>query len=262
VSAEPSLKSLKKIATILDCFSALDRKLSVSEIASRTGLPRSTAHRLTMALRAVGFLDQDRARDEYRLGLKLFKLGSVVLAGMDLQREAGVFVSALAELTGETVHLCVFDDQQMVFVDRKAGTRSGEHIVIETTPCHCTGVGKAALAFQEGEVIDRIIRMGLKAYTRHTLTERDSLLADLAATRERGYAIDDGEVELGVRCVAAPIRNAGGVVFAAISVSGLDKRMTMQRVGELAPTVMAYARSISQRLGYRDGNGGAEPASP
>ena len=255
MSTEPSLKSLKKIATILDCFSALDRKLSVSEIASRTGLPRSTAHRLTMALREVGFLDQDRARDEYRLGLKLFKLGNVVLAGMDLQKEAGPFVSALAELTGETVHLCVFDDRQMVFVDRRAGSRSGEHIVIETTPCHCTGVGKAALAFQPADVIDKVIRMGLKAYTRNTLTERDRLLADLEVTRGRGYAIDDGEVEIGVRCVAAPIRSAGGTVIAGLSVSGPEKRMTVLRLEELAPTVMAYARSISQRLGFREGEG-------
>jgi DNA-binding IclR family transcriptional regulator len=205
-----------------------------------------------MALRDIGFLDQDRSRDEYRLGLKLFKLGNVVIAGMDLQKEASAFVTALADLTGEEVHLCVFDDRQMVFVDRRAGGMNGDYIVLETTPCHCTGTGKAALAFQEEAVIERVIRMGLKAYTRNTLTERGELLKELAKTRKRGYAIDNCEIEAGRRCVAAPIRSASGSVFASISVSGPERRMTDERLLELAPTVIAYARSISQRLGYHE----------
>jgi DNA-binding IclR family transcriptional regulator len=247
------VKSFHKIMTILDCFSTVDRSLSVSELAERSRLPHSTAHRLVVSLRQIGLLDQDGNRSEYRLGLKLFQLGSTVLINMDIQNEARPYMEMLGQEAEEGVHLCVFDGWRMSFVDRATGGRSGSQnstIVMEVSPCHCTGVGKAALAFQPEETIERIIRLGLPAFTRHTITDPKILRNELAVTRERGYAIDLGEVEPSVRCVAAPIRNTSGKVIAAISISGNVKRLPDERLHALAPQVIKHANLISTRLGF------------
>jgi DNA-binding IclR family transcriptional regulator len=248
-----NLKSLFKLADILDCFSTLDRELSVSEIARRTGMPKSTAHRLADSLKAVGFLEQDGNRDQYRLGLKLFELGSTVLANMPLHREARPFVDSLTKLAGEAVHLCVFDGTHMVTVERAERATSAHNTVttMEASPCYCTGVGKATLAFQGEAVIEKVIRLGLRPLTRNTIIDPQKLLAELDLTRRRGYAFDDGEHEPGVRCVGAPIRNVAGRVFAAISVTGPARRFPDERIAGLAELVTGHAASISARLGYR-----------
>ena len=264
MTADYGVKSFQKILSILDCFSTVDRSLSVSEIVERSGLPRSTAHRLVLSLRQIGLLDQDGTRHEYRLGLKLFELGNTVLINMDIHRESRPFMELLSQAAGEAVHLCVFDGWRMMFIDRQNGGRSGQNnstIIMEASPCHCTGVGKAALAFQPDAVIDRIVRLGLPAFTRNTLTDPVALREDLARIRERGYAIDFGEMELNVRCVAAPIRNNTGRVIAAISVSGNDRRMTEERLHDLAPRVIDHAALISARLGFRPRKAGAQDAA-
>lgn len=247
-----NIKTVGKLLSVLECFSTEDRRLSVMEIAHRTGLPRSTAHRAILALKEVGFLDQDRMRDQYRLGLKLFQLGSIVLHNMDLQREAWPFVEALSSLAQETVHLCVFDGERMVFVESAKGGLTGLNnstITMEISPCYCTGVGKATLAYQPDHVIEKVIGLGLKPMSPNTLTDPDALRADLAAIRGRGYSIDHGEHEINVHCVAAPIRNVSGQVFAAMSVSGPAERMPVERLHQLAPFVIAHADSVSRRLG-------------
>jgi DNA-binding IclR family transcriptional regulator len=253
MTSDYGVKSFQKILTILECFSTVDRSLSVSELAERSGLPHSTTHRLVVSLRQIGLLDQDGTRSEYRLGLKLFELGNTVLINMDIHNEARAYVEMLGEEAGEGVHLCVFDGWRMSFVDRAVGGRSGNNnstIVMEVSPCHCTGVGKAALAFQPEATVERIIRLGLPAYTRNTITDPQALREELAAIRGRGYALDLGEVETTIHCVAAPIRNASGKVIAAISVSGNARRLPDERLHELAPLVMKHAGLISARLGY------------
>jgi DNA-binding IclR family transcriptional regulator len=252
-----SVKSLFKMLEVLEAFSSTEPELSVVEIARRTGLPRTTVHRIVDSLRSVGFLEQDASRDRYRLGLKLFELGGSALMNLPLYREAPPFVDTLAKLSGEDVHLCIFDGAQMVFVNRRSQIAPRPHntvITMEASPCHSTGVGKAALAFQSEAVIDRVIRSGLPRYTPNTIVEPKRLKADLTAIRTRGYSIDDCEHEPDLRCVGAPIRNSAGRVFAAISASGPTKRVTPDRVPELARIVMTHAELLSIRLGYDPGS--------
>lgn len=245
------LKSVLKALAALDCFSTRDRKLTVSEIAHRTGMPRGTAHRVVTTLREAGLLDQER--DRFRLGIKLFELGNVFLANMDLQREARSFVGALTELTGEVVHLCVFDGRQTTLVKRAEPTRERTNriMVLEASPAYCTSTGKAALAFQPRSVVNRVISFGLHGFTVKTITDPAQLLQELEETRRRGYAIDDEEYSLGIRCVGAPIRNVSGRVFASISVSGPARRMTRAKLDATAKLVVQYADGISAQLGYR-----------
>jgi DNA-binding IclR family transcriptional regulator len=250
---DPALKSVRKVVDVLECFSRVERHLSLAEIARKTGLPKPTAHRVLASLREVGFIEQDGERESYRLGIRLFTLGSTVLANMDLHREATPFVEQLTRLSGEGVHLCVFDGTQMVTVDhREADGRSVDSVTTITgSPAYCTGVGKAALAFQSAEAIAQVVRAGLKRFTRNTITVPERLSEELAKIRRRGYAVDNAEHQPGVRCVAAPIRNASGEVFAAISVSGRAVRVTDDRIDALAELVMDAAEHISRQLGYR-----------
>lgn len=248
---EEGLKSLRKVMRILDCFSLTDRTLSLAEICARTAQPKSTAHRLLAAMREVGLLDQER--DRYRLGLKLYELGNTVLANMELHREGRSFVEALARLSGQGVHLAVFDGRQAIVVHRAepAPELNLPLTLIEAAPVHCTGVGKAILAFQPEPVIERVIGAGLARMTDATITDPDSLRAELAVTRARGYSVDEGEHQPGLRCVGAPIRDAAGRVVASISVSGPFWRLPAGEVETMAKMVRHSAAGISAALGYR-----------
>ncbi|MFD2252700.1 DNA-binding IclR family transcriptional regulator [Pseudochelatococcus lubricantis] len=246
------MKSLGKLVKVLECFSTDDRALSLSDICARTGFPRSTTHRLMASLRDVGFLDQDRERDAYRLGLKLFELGSVALSNLDIHREAYPFVDALERMTGHIVTVAIFDGFRAVVIRRteggsEAATKSN---LIENAPAHCTSVGKASLAFQPAEVIDRLIERGLERFTEATITDGEALRQELTGIRERGYAVDEGEHQPGLRCIGAPIRGQHGKVFAGLSISGPSWQLKKENVEELAKVVTYHADRISRALGY------------
>ncbi len=246
------IKSLGKVLHVLECFSRTERDLGLAEIASRTGLPKATAHRLLASLKSIGFIDQDHGGDRYRLGMKLFELGSVVLANMELPREAQPFVDRLAAMTGAAVHLCVFDGAQAVFIDRRRADTATRNTLtlLEGAPVHCTAVGKAILAFQPRRAVERVIGEGLTAFTAATLTTPEALLADLALIRERGWSLDDEEHQPGTRCVGAPIRNGAGQVIAAISASGTPDLLPAGKDEAHGRLVMGIAGELSRRLGH------------
>jgi DNA-binding IclR family transcriptional regulator len=146
--SDEGLKSLVKVVRVLDVFSRTARALSLAEICQRTGYPRSTTHRLLSSMREAGLLDQDRNRDRYRLGLKLYELGNIVLANMDLHREARPYVEALGRLTGQVVHLAVFDGRHAVVIGKsESQIDATSGAFLESAPAHCTSVGKAILAY-------------------------------------------------------------------------------------------------------------------
>lgn len=245
-----NLKSLEKVGEILDCFSTKDRTLSLGEICKRTNYPKSTAHRLLASMRKVGFIDQEN--DRYRLGLKLFEFGNIVLANMDVHREGRAVIDSLVRLTGCSVHLAVFDGVQAVVIHRGDPEQSSHTQYIEAAPVHCTSVGKAILAFQSEEVFKRILALGLKRYTENTICDEARLRAEIAKVHEQGYAVDDSEHQPGLRCIGAPIRDQNGRVFAGISVSGASWRISLPNV-ELSKVVMHHAGVISRALGYQPG---------
>lgn len=253
-ASDDHLKSLVKLVRVLECFSTTDRALSLAEICQRTGFPRSTTHRLLASLRDVGFLDQDRERDRYRLGLKLFELGNIALANFDLHREARPYVEALRRISGHVVHLAVFDGYRAVVIRRAdpspESNTAASSTFIENAPAHCTSVGKAILAWQPDDVIDRVIRQGLERYTESTITTGPELKAELARIRERGYAVDEAEHQPGLRCIGAPIRDQNGAVFAGLSVSGAAWHLPVENVEELSKVVIHHADQISRSLGH------------
>jgi DNA-binding IclR family transcriptional regulator len=251
--SQDNLKSIVKMMAILDCFSRVERKLSVAEIARRTKIPRGTAHRIIRTMRDLGLIEQERQRDQYRLGMKLFEIGATVLANMDLHREAKSSVEALTRASGETVHLSVFDGMSSTVINRTdpEGSRVNTLFVLESSPAHATSSGKAALAFQPEAAIERFISLGLQRISFNTITDPKRLREELQLVRERGYAVDNEELNPGIKCVGAPIRNASGRVFAAISVSGPARRFTPERTVAFSGLVKHYADAVSAQLGYR-----------
>jgi DNA-binding IclR family transcriptional regulator len=248
--SDESLKSLTKVSHLLDCFNIAHRTLTLAEICARTGYPRSTTHRLLAAMREVGFIEQDRERDSYRLGLRLFELGNTVLANLELHREGRGIVDALHRLTNHAVHLAVFDGHRAVVIQRTEAEPMLSNTMVENSPVHCTSVGKSILAYQPSEIVERVIDAGLPRFTESTITDPDALRDELHLTRQRGYAVDNSEHQPGLRCVGAPIRNQLGVVFAAISVSAPAWQLPVAEVDELSKVVIYHANLISQRLGY------------
>ena len=248
--SDESLKSLTKVARVLDCFTSKQRSLTLAEICARTGYPRSTTHRLLAAMREVGFVEQDRERDSYRLGLRLFELGSIALANLELHREGRAIVEALHRLTNRAVHLAVFDGLRAVVIQRTEADPTLSNTMVENSPAYCTSVGKAILAYQPAEVVQRVIDAGLERFTETTITDPAELERELETTRQRGFAIDNGEHQPGLRCIGAPIRNQTGAIFAGISVSAPSWQLPMTEVYELNKVVIYHANLISQRLGY------------
>ena len=245
---DPGAKSLRKMALVLDSFSRNRPSMTVADLALATGLPKTTVHRIVVSLREVGMLDQDGRRQGYRLGLKMFHYGSSVLASLDTPTRAHPHVAKLQQLTGEIIHLHMFDGSQMVCVEREEMTSASSTILLRAAPTYCTSVGKAFLAFQSEDLIRRVVAEGLHRYTPNTITQADALMAELALVRERGYAVDNEEIEPGVRCIGAPIRDSVQRVFAAVSVSGPAERMPDGRILGLAPTVIQTANEISAAL--------------
>ena len=253
--AKPRRMRLSSVANsirLTKAFSEGEFEMGISALAQRLGLAKSTVHRLASTLVEYDILEQNRETGKYRLGLALFELGTLVRRKMDVMTEAQAQIHALADLTGETVQLAILDHLSVLYIrirESRQAVRMSSGLG-SRAPAHCTSVGKVLLAYQSAETIQQVVDNGLKRYTTNTITEGPALLEELAAVRQKGYAIDDEEIEQGLRCVAAPIRDHSGRVVSAISVAAPVQRMTKKNVQATIPSVVAAADAISRRLGY------------
>jgi DNA-binding IclR family transcriptional regulator len=246
------MKSLAKMFMIIDCFSRSDRELALADISERTGIAKPTARRLLSSMQKAGYVEQARRRKGYSLGIKFFEIGSMVLDNMEINRVARPIVNRLQQISGETVHLCVFNGFRPVMIARRQMDVHPLNTIttIESAPAYCTGVGKVALAFQEPAVIQKVIDDGLRRYTDNTITDEAWLRTELVEIRRCGYSIDNAEHQPDVRCVAAPVRNSSGAVIGSISVSTVFERLPDDRIPALSELVVSSADEISSRLGW------------
>ncbi|MCF2528964.1 IclR family transcriptional regulator [Yinghuangia soli] len=225
--------------------------LTLTQIADALGLSKSTVLRLATPLLDTQLLARDRESGHFRLGPGALALGQAYLASLDLRTVASDEAHRLMREWGGTVHLCVPDAPHVVYIDKvenetqvRMASRIGSR-----APMYCTAVGKAMLAWLPEDVVGLVVAAGLPPITARTLTEPESLRAELARIRARGYSVDDRENEPEVRCVAAPIFDHDNAVTGALSVSGLTSRVTAARVRELGPSVAAAAQRVSKILG-------------
>jgi len=247
------VRSLVRAFRILESFQVGEGR-SISDISQEMEIPKSTVYEILTTLAGQGVLQRDETGNRFQLGIKLIELGSRARHTFPLNRVAAVPLKALSEAFNETVYLTVLDRDQVFYVDCYESTKALRTFstIGDRAPLYCTAVGKAILAFQPAEEIRRTLSASpLVRYTSNTITDVEELLEELRRTAERGYSVDDMEHEADVRCVGAPLRDAEGRVFAAISVSGPAQRVTPQREAETAALVVRTAGDISKSLGYR-----------
>lgn len=227
---------------------------SLAELCPAMKLHKSTVHRLMMVLEQHRLVVKNPETGRYRLGLRLYELGSRAIDGLDLRGRARPFLDRLQAEFDETVFFCILDEGQVFYVEKVESKRSVRTActVGSRAPAYCTAVGKAMLAeLPEAEVNKIVRRWGLKPVTPNTITTTRALKAELKAVRSRGYAIDDEEKEEGLRCVGAAVRSHSGKLAAAMSVSGPAFRMTKERVPEIGRALMEAAAKLSAELGYQ-----------
>jgi DNA-binding IclR family transcriptional regulator len=241
---------------LLKVFSEDEVNIGISALAKRLGIAKSTAHRLAATLVAEGMLEQAEEQGKYRLGVGLFRLGALVRRRMEVSNEARPYLYALRETINESVHLAILDGVEVMYVyhlESSHALRARSDLGVRK-PAHSTAEGQAILAFQPQEAIDRVVAAGLTAYTPKTVTSPERFLKALAAVRQRGCAIEDEESEIGMVCVAAPIRDDSNAVVAAVGVAGPVTRLSKKAVAGVLPHVIATAEQISERLGHRKAN--------
>jgi IclR family transcriptional regulator, acetate operon repressor len=241
------VQSLHRALDILESLAANGGNLTVVDIASGTGLPVPTAHRLVRTLAERGYVRQ-LANRSYALGYRLMPLAAV--ANSIVGAGATPVLSELVSEIGETANLAVLAGGEAEYI-AQVPSRYAMRMFTEVgrrVELHCTGVGKALLAQLDDDAVGTIVdRRGLAPHTPHTLTTRVALLSDLREIRQRGYALDDQEQEVGVRCVAAPIP-AEMLTGMAVSVSGPVTRMTDDLVKRAVPLLHSAARQLASRM--------------
>jgi DNA-binding IclR family transcriptional regulator len=259
------LSSVRNAARLLCAFTPSDRDLGVSELAARLGLGKSTVHRLLSTLAREGLIERDATNGRYRLGLKLYELGSIVGDHFDLHEAVAGPLDDLRNLTGETVHVAILDGSEVVYIARRESPHTLRMFgrVGHRNHAHCTSTGKLLLAFLAPPDLMAILDgMALPAHTRYTITDRATLESELEAIRRRGWAENIQESELGAHSVAAPIHDATGRVVAAISVAGPAARFTPETMRRVAVDTVRTGDAISARLGWRPRESSLRPLRP
>ncbi|MGA2992356.1 MAG: IclR family transcriptional regulator [Candidatus Korobacteraceae bacterium] len=247
------IQVLDRALAILDELGNLSGDASLAEIVGAVKVHKSTVHRLLMSLEKHRLVDRDSRTGRYRLGMRLFQLGTLAVAHINIRHLARPFLQNLMYNSDETVHLCVLDNGEMLYLDKVEPNRSVRmsSTIGRRNPAHCTAVGKAVLACLPESEVDAIIRQhGMRRFTPNTLTTPVDLKTELKLIRERGYAIDDEENEDGVRCVAAVVMDYAGRPAAAISVSSPSFRLPLEKAPSIAQLVCETAHALSRECGY------------
>lgn len=243
-------KTVAKALNLLENLVKSPEPLGVTDLAQRLDLTKSNVHRTLDTLRQLGYVEYLPEHRKYRASFKLWQLGTWISENLDIKQVASPHLHALAEETGETVHLCLLSGDSVVYIDKvdckhhvRPATRIGG-----SAPAHCVSTGKAILAFREAAL--KSVLGKLERHTPQTIVDEAEFEAELAAIREKGIAYNRGEWHVETIGAAAPIRNAEGVVMAAVGVSIPTSRARMADVKKLAPSIRTTAYAISAALGF------------
>ncbi|TDC71147.1 IclR family transcriptional regulator [Streptomyces hainanensis] len=247
--------AVSRALDILELFLDGDGTLSAPEITRRLQLPRTTVHELVTTLAARSYLvPVPEQPGRYRLGVRTYQLGSRYAEQLDLAAEGQQVARAVAETCGETVHVAVLEDADVIYIAKVDSTHAVRMVSAagRRLPAHCTAVGKMLLASLPPErLAERLSTAGeLRAMTPHSITDPTALRAALVEIRERGVASEQRESNPDVSCVAAPVRDRSGRVVAALSVSVPMIRWSEERQSELADLAVKGAAQLSERLGH------------
>ncbi len=248
---------LEKAISLLGRFDGSHPEWGVTELSKELQINKSTVSKIISTLENHGYLGKNTETRKYRLGLRLFELGSLVASQLDLQKEALACMEELNKDVEETIHLVVMNDFDIVYINKvespgglRISTRVGGRL-----PAHCTGVGKILLAALSPEELRIFLKKRpLKKFTSNTITNPEVLRKALEEVRTQGYAVDNEEFSGGLTCVAAPVKNYSDKTIGAISISGSTHRLREKDLEELICRLKNTAQKISQRLGANGAN--------
>jgi IclR family acetate operon transcriptional repressor len=240
------VQSVERALELLEALAEPGEAKGVSELARATGLPVATIHRLLATMVAGGYVRQDTGSHKYTLGSHLIRLGEA--AARDFAQFARPYLTELMEASGETANLAMFEDGQVAYVAQVASRHHRVRMFTEVgrrVNPHTSGVGKVVLAFcPRPEVEALLARTGLPRRTPRTITDQARFLAELDKVAGQGYAIDSGEEEVGVRCLAVPVFGVGGSV-AAMSVSAPEGRLEDRDIERVLPEMLRISAALS-----------------
>lgn len=248
------IPSVKRAFEVIELFRDGIRSFSVPEITVRLGLPRTTAHELVQTLLACGYLERaDNQPYRFTLGLRVFELGSIYAAQLDITEEGQKVANKVSKTCDETVQVAIRDVTDAVFIIRVDSSHILRLVsaVGSRLPAHCTAVGKMLLSALTDEELAALYKghKRLPGMTANSITSIKGLLSELAEIRKRGYAYDNCESNEDAKCVAAPVYDRNGSICAAVSITVPVTRMNSSRKNELVAIVQRGAKELSRRLG-------------
>lgn len=249
-----NVQSLERAFNLLDTLSEYPEGIQITRLSEKVGLSKSTVHRLLATLINMNYVRKDPDSEKYKLGYRIIYLSRNIINSIDVIPVAKPFLEALSEDVNETIHLCIEDMGEVMYIDKIESNQTIRMFsrVGSRAPMYCTGVGKVLLSGMNREdYLNVIEKTEFTSRTPHTITSKEQLNEVIELIRERGYGLDDIENEEGIRCIAAPIIDSRGKIIASFSISGPTTRMTMERVNnELAAKVRDVSMQISRQLGY------------
>ncbi len=248
------IQSAERIFQVLETLAQMG-PIGLMDLSNQLGLHKSTAHRLLTSLICMGYARQDEDTQKYMLSYKIVGLSGQLLDKIDILPIAHSYMKQLAEQSQETVHLVQRNDNDIIYIDKVESKVSSIRMVSQIGmihPMYCSGVGKAILATLSIEEVTKIWNASIiERKTENTVVSLEELLKVLDTVRERGYAMDNEENEMGVRCIAACIYDYRGKAKYAFSISAPVSRMSDERIKELSQYVLQVKNDLSLALGYR-----------
>jgi IclR family transcriptional regulator, KDG regulon repressor len=245
------VRAVERALDILVCFRHDELALSLTQIAERVGMNKSTVYRLLSTLENKHFIYRSKTTGQYHLSLRFIEMASLVLQDVDLQRWTQPYLQRLSAECGETVDLAVLDGAHVIYLQV---VESSQRVKIaaavgQRLPAFCTASGKAFLAYLPDDRVSKILSEGMTKYTDHTSASPAEVYEGLRITRERGFAISEQEYEKDINAVAAPILDADGCPVAVIAIAGPSYRLSQERMLTLGHSIRSTTEVIAREMG-------------
>jgi len=246
------MSSIDKVFSIINILKN-SGELKLQEIADKLSLHKSTAHRYVSELCRNNYLERDNETKTYRLGFNFLDIASYIIENLDIREKAKKSIEELNAVTRETIHLGLLLGDHAIYIEKKESLHSIRMYsqIGRVAPLHCTGVGKAILAFQPPEFLKKLLdSITFHKYTENTIITREQLLKEIDVINKNGYAVDNEEHEKNIGCIAAPIWDYTKRVVASVSITAILYRLEMESLIKYKPLILEKSYEISRRLGY------------
>jgi DNA-binding IclR family transcriptional regulator len=249
----PTVPALERGLAILELIAKSRNGLTFSQVSRSLDFPKSSIHCLLVTFERLGYLQRLESSGRFVAGLNLMRIAAVASHGITLRQKAGPLLAELAQRSGLTVHMAVIENSEALLIAKvePSGTRPVATWVGKRIDYHCTSLGKALIAWMQDDEIRGLVKeRHMLRHNENTISTLARLKEDLMRTRRVGYALDDEEEEIGIRCVGAPVLGVSGKVEASVSISGTVDQIRSEDIPRMGALVQEAAFEMSRRLGW------------